>query len=771
MSPKHNLQYPTGPQNTLNRYNDRGSYDLEKVHTIVNSTSVLHVSFQPDPSDPFPAILPMIGHMGSFARPSSSISDPLDCYLHGYVSSRIMNVARAAVDSGKPGVPVCIAASKVDGLVLSLTPNSHSYNYRSAVLFGYATPVTDVEEKEWAMEMITNSVVPQRYENSRIPPIPAEMQSTTILRVTIDSASSKVRDWIPSDSAEDMANQEVVEKVWVGVVPVYETYGEPIPSPLNKVEKVPEYVQEFVKESNEESFGYAIAASKKPVPVKTKRDHDENTAMMTKLLPGQVKRVAIIGAGPSGLAAAKYLTAEKSISQVTIYEQRPTPGGVWNATPSLTSLSYSIPQTTPDTTPPVPLKGDGKDGQEGSWDFQSAVYDYLEANIPKPLMNYTDLKFQDETPLFPGHGAVNEYLDAYADDVRKHIRFGTQVLDIQRHGHELKDGDKSTTWHVKSKVVGTDEEETAVFDSVVVANGHYDCAFIPNIKGVQDWNHAYPGSIIHSKNYKRPENYDGKKVIVVGAGVSGIDIANQVAPHAHQPLLLSRRAAKGSSSPLAPEKTSIEDVSEIEEFIADDRTVRFIDGRIESGVDDVIFCTGYLYSYPFLQNLKPAVVTTGYRTENLYLHLFYNPEPTLSFLGLPIRIVPFIIAEVQSALVARFLAGRIALPSLSERTEWEDQLLQEKGPGKAFHFMGFPEDAQYIDELVSMVEKSDGEGDGLGKTTQRWDKKSLWIRENSGKIVAAVRGLEPEAREKIKTLEDAGFSYEGDTELEGHVDN
>ncbi|ELR07918.1 hypothetical protein GMDG_08566 [Pseudogymnoascus destructans 20631-21] len=484
---------------------------------------------------------------------------------------------------------------------------------------------------------------------------------------------------------------------------------------------------------------------------------------MTKLLPGQVKRVAIIGAGPSGLAAAKYLTAEKSISQVTIYEQRATPGGVWNATPSLTSPSYSIPQITPDTTPAVPLKGDAKDGREGSWDFQSAVYDYLEANIPKPLMNYTDLKFQDETPLFPAHGTVNKYLDAYADDIRGQIRFGTQVLDVQRHRHKAEGGEKVTTWHVKSKVIGTDEEETATYDSVVVANGHYDCAFIPNIKGVEDWHRSYPGSLIHSKNYKRPENYEGKKVVVVGAGVSGIDIANQIAPHAKYPLLLSRRAAKGSSSPLAPEKTSIEDVSEIEEFIVDNRTISFIDGRIETSVDKVIFCTGYLYSYPFLQNLEPTVVTTGYRTENLYLHIFYHPEPTLSFLCLPIRIVPFIIAEVQSALVAHFLAGRLALPSLSERTDWEDRVIQGKGLGKAFHFMGFPEDSHYIDGLVSMREKADGEDEGLGKKAQRWDRKSLWIRENSGKIVAAVRGLDPDAREKIKTLEDAGFRYEGDT--------
>ena len=71
---------------------------------------------------------------------------------------------------GQNGLPVSIAATKVDGIVLSLTPNSHSYNYRSAILFGYATLVTNKEKKLWAMKLITNSILPGRWENTRVPP-------------------------------------------------------------------------------------------------------------------------------------------------------------------------------------------------------------------------------------------------------------------------------------------------------------------------------------------------------------------------------------------------------------------------------------------------------------------------------------------------------------------------------------------------------------------------------------------------------------------------
>lgn len=132
---------------------------------------MLNVSFNPGPEDPFPTILPMIGQMGSFEYPSATIDEPLECYLHGYVSSRIMNLARNSPSKGQ-GLPICIATSRVDGIVLSLTPNSHNYNYRSATLHGYAKLVTSEEEKLWAMKLITNSVVTDRWDHSRVPPRP-----------------------------------------------------------------------------------------------------------------------------------------------------------------------------------------------------------------------------------------------------------------------------------------------------------------------------------------------------------------------------------------------------------------------------------------------------------------------------------------------------------------------------------------------------------------------------------------------------------------------
>ena len=236
------------------------TYDLGAIHSIINTTSVLHVSFAPSPEDPFPAILPMIGVMGSFEYPSSGIDEPLDCYLHGYVSSRIMRLAK---DSEK-GLPLCVAATKVDGLVLSLTPNSHSYNYRSAVLQGYAKPVEAEDEKLYAMRLITNKVVDGRWENTRVPPDNVEMTSTMILRVKIETGSGKIRQGGPHDEAKDENRDEITSKVWTGVVPVYEAFDTPISGPSNKVQQLPSYLDSYISQSNAGNREHAVNAEKEP---------------------------------------------------------------------------------------------------------------------------------------------------------------------------------------------------------------------------------------------------------------------------------------------------------------------------------------------------------------------------------------------------------------------------------------------------------------------------------------------------------------------------
>jgi len=163
----------------------------------------------------------------------------------------------------------------VDGLCLTLTPNSHNLNYRSAVLFGYATVVDELQEKLYAMEVITDGIVPDRWRNTRNPPNAAEMQSTSILRVRIESGSAKVRTGSANlDKKGDLEDAELKSRVWTGIIPMYVTLGEPVPRGDNLVSELPNYLRDFVKDSNEDAKAYAFDCINVEVPKKAHNDDD-----------------------------------------------------------------------------------------------------------------------------------------------------------------------------------------------------------------------------------------------------------------------------------------------------------------------------------------------------------------------------------------------------------------------------------------------------------------------------------------------------------------
>lgn len=219
-----------GAATSAKSFSTAGVYDYGTIHSIVDSTPVLHVAFNPitsdsEEQDSFPAILPMLGCTGSLENPSLDLAEgPRHLYLHGYISSRLMKLPTSTDtdgSSGNPGVPVCVAATMMDGIVLAMTPFNHSCDYRSAVVHGFANAVTDEAEKFYAMELITNNLVSDRWSNTRIPPTKTEMQSTGIMRIEITSASAKIHTGPPNDERKDLKNQDMKRTVWTGVIPTW----------------------------------------------------------------------------------------------------------------------------------------------------------------------------------------------------------------------------------------------------------------------------------------------------------------------------------------------------------------------------------------------------------------------------------------------------------------------------------------------------------------------------------------------------------------------
>lgn len=152
-------------------------------------------------------------------------------------------------------------------------------------------------------------------------------------------------------------------------------------------------------------------------------------------------------------------------------------------------------------------------------------------------MGFSDLPWSEDTQLFPKHTEVQAYIEQYSHDVRHLIEFQTQVLDLHQ--------ETSSKWTIKTKSVTPDENVEVAehhFDAVVVANGHFNIPYIPKVPGIEAFSKAHPGTISHSKFYRLPEQYSGKKVVIVGNSASGIDIAGQIMPYCHQPLISSSKS-------------------------------------------------------------------------------------------------------------------------------------------------------------------------------------------------------------------------------------
>ncbi|KAA8900641.1 hypothetical protein FN846DRAFT_899729 [Sphaerosporella brunnea] len=250
--PRHELSYPKTAINKVNRYASLAAYDIKTVHSIIAAVPVVHVSFVSEQG--LPTILPMIGALGNFANPSADVDEVQDLYIHGYVSARLFR--------GRETLSVCVSATIVDGLVLALTPFSHNYNYRSAILHGTASAVTDAAEKLYAMERVTSHVLPGRWTGSRIPPTKAELDSTGILKVKITAASPKIHTGGPNEPKEDLANPEVTGRVWTGVVPTWTVHGEPVARGGGRVENVPEYISQALERRNEMGKKEAVDAAR-----------------------------------------------------------------------------------------------------------------------------------------------------------------------------------------------------------------------------------------------------------------------------------------------------------------------------------------------------------------------------------------------------------------------------------------------------------------------------------------------------------------------------
>ncbi|EGV64789.1 FAD/NAD(P)-binding domain-containing protein [Yamadazyma tenuis ATCC 10573] len=383
-----------------------------------------------------------------------------------------------------------------------------------------------------------------------------------------------------------------------------------------------------------------------------------------------IKKIAIIGGGPSGMASVKTLNTEKCDFDIDLYDSRANLGGIWNYFPTKSQYNDDHELVANDEYNHSPL------------------YANLETNILYKSMEFTNFHFPEESVDFPFRTEVLDYLTKYSKTLGPYNKYlNTRVTGVEKNGD---------SWELVSKNVVSGEVTTRLYDAVVVANGHFEVPRIPEVDGLDEWKKRDPKSITHAKFFDTPSRYKDKTVLVVGGIASGSDIAIQSSATAKKVYVSCDETTILSNI----NNPFIEIIPRIESYDVNTRSVSF-GGEKVSDIDEVIFCTGYLYDVPFL---KLDICKKRY-IQDLYRQMFYVQDPSLTFVGLGKDVSPFPFAEAQSSIIARYYSGRLKLPTSDEMKSVADEELKTKGD--RLHGLKFPKEGEYINGLFQLLEDRD----------------------------------------------------------------
>lgn len=378
-----------------------------------------------------------------------------------------------------------------------------------------------------------------------------------------------------------------------------------------------------------------------------------STALVSKGISNP--RVCVIGAGLAGLTSAKHLQDEGI--EFVVFESSRYVGGTWRYDPKVGTDENGLP-------------------------IHTSMYKHLRTNLPKPTMELKGFPVPEDMASFPTWKTYYNYIQDYTRhfDLEKHIKVLHKVILVSR---------VANTWKVKYQNVLTNEEFDDEFDFVLVGTGHFSKPNVPNFFGEE----KFLGSIIHSHDYREPDRYKNRRVLIVGAGPSGMDITMDVA-YVSKTLIHSHHSKVPFRTKFPKHYVKKPDIKEFNET-----GVIFEDGSYED-VDDVIYCTGYELYYPFLDKSCGLDVTPR-SIPHLYKYMVNINQPTMMLLGLVIRGCLVVAIDTQSQYATAVIKGNFKLPSKEQMLEeWESRvnIIKSKGrPLSDIHLLAEKEDEYYAD--------------------------------------------------------------------------
>ncbi|XP_045771570.1 senecionine N-oxygenase isoform X2 [Maniola jurtina] len=375
-------------------------------------------------------------------------------------------------------------------------------------------------------------------------------------------------------------------------------------------------------------------------------------------------RVCVIGAGAAGLCAARHLIAEACVAEVDVLEQSGQLGGTWVYTENVGYDDFGLP-------------------------IHTSMYKSLRTNLPKEIMGFPDFPIPESDKSYLPARDMLAFLQLYSDKhgVTRHIRFNHHVQLIKP-----KQGPTGELWDVTFKDLTSGLSNTKEYDYVFVCNGHYNTPFIPNIPGLKE----FKGDVMHSHDYRVPDIFSNKRVLVVGAGPSGMDIAYEITSVTRK-VILSHHLKEQPRTVFPDNLVQKPDVDRLEGNIA-----IFQDGSQEE-VDVVFLSTGYVYNFPFLHS-SCGIVVDDNCVEPLYKHLVNIAHPTMCFIGVPYYVCAYSMFDLQVRYYVRSMNGSFELPSREDMTaHLEEEKRDRAARGftkRQTHMMG-PDQAGYYESLSS----------------------------------------------------------------------
>ncbi|CAB3225449.1 unnamed protein product [Arctia plantaginis] len=337
-------------------------------------------------------------------------------------------------------------------------------------------------------------------------------------------------------------------------------------------------------------------------------------------------RVCIIGAGYSGLGAARHM--QDYGLNFTVFEATRYIGGTWRFDPRVGTDEDGLPLFT-------------------------SAYKNMRTNTITQTMEYSGFPFPEGTSSYLTGDCVYKYLLSFTNhfDLIENIQFQSLVTKVQW---------EDDIWNVMYMKTDTRENITEHCNFVVVATGEYSSPNVPHFEGQEE----FKGKIIHSHDYKDAEDFRNLTVLVVGAGPSGLDVAIQLVNvtskllHSHH--FMYKLPEIYGNYLMKPDIKHFNTTGAV-----------FVDGSTEE-FDIVILCTGYTFSFPFLNYQSAGVSATKKYVLPLHNQVVNINHPSMTFVGVS-KYVPGIVRDIQGQYSAALAAGYIKLPSQEDMfQQWFD---------------------------------------------------------------------------------------------------